>query len=264
MNIRKIESYLEIDKDGYIINPTSSKKFQEKWIPVIEEVKEEYLKHFGDNLVSVYIRGSVAKGEAIENISDVDSFALVSLKDENIDIAWAKEFNASVKNRYPYTAGVEIAAIPIDELSDRKADQIMIKTQSVCVYGKDLAKEIDPFKPGKDTAQHVRGIEREIDRTKKWLQDNHTNEDIRQRCTWLMKRILRSGFELVMERSQKYTRDLYPSYEEFAKYYPDKKEEMYEVLELAVNPTSNINKINKVLNGVGMWIVKEIKDIFNN
>ena len=108
----------------------------------------------------------------------------------------------------------------------------------------------------------MRGIEREIDRTREWLQNNHTDEDIEQKCTWIMKRLLRSGFELVMERSQKYTRDLYPCYEGFAEYYPKKKAEMYEVLELAISPTSSVDRINKVLNGIGMWMVEEIKNVF--
>ena len=125
-----------------------------------------------------------------------------------------------------------------------------------------MADSIPPLKPGKDIAQHVKSIEREINNINKWLHSEHTDEEIRQKCTWIMKRLLRSGFELVMERSQKYTRDLYPCYEGFSEYYPDKKGEMYLVLELAINPTTEKTEIINILNGIGNWIVEEIKQVF--
>jgi hypothetical protein len=263
MDIKRIGSYLEIDTDGYIVNPASAEKLQEKWIPVVTEIRQEYLKHFGDSLVSVYIRGSVAKSAAIENFSDVDSFSVVSLKSESIDITWADEFSDYITEKYPYVEGVEIGVVPFGELPRYRAIQIMIKTQSVCIYGKNLADHISALKPGKDTAQHVWSIGLEVDKTKEWLRDNHTDEETKRKCAWIMNRLLRSGFELVMERSQKYTRDLFYCYEGFSVYYPNKKEEMYHALEFAINPTADKTKIDRVLSTVGKWIVSEVKEVFN-
>lgn len=262
MEVKEIGSYIETDDDGYLINPTSIEKLQEKWLPVVEELKQEYIKHFNGDLVSIYIRGSVAKGEAIDHVSDIDSFAIVSLSDEEIDTSWRGSFNKYVQEKYPFVEGVEIRAVPVNELSHFKGDQIMIKTQSVCIYGKEFANDISPMKPGIETAQHVKGIEREINKTKEWLGQEHTDEQIKKKCTWIMKRILRSGFELVMELSQMYTRDLYRCYEGFSKYYPERKEEMYEVLELAINPTTDRTIIQDILADQGIWLVEGVATIF--
>lgn len=235
-------------------------KIQLQWLPAVEKVKEAYIKHFGDNLHSVYIRGSVAKGQAIENISDIDSFAVVTLPYEKVDMAWADLFKEELISEYPFVTGVETGIIPLDELNDHKGDQIMIKTQAICMYGKNLADEIPAMKPGKETAQHIFFIKNEIIRTKEWLNSQHSAEEVMRKCTWIMKRILRSGFELVMERSRKYTRDLYPCYEGFSEYYPEQKDTMYKVLQLAINPTEDKAEIEKVLSDIGNWIIKEIEN----
>ncbi len=262
--IQKIGSYLHVDEQGFIINPTSIHTIQPEWLPIVEKVKEAYMQHFGVNLHSVYIRGSVAKGQAIENISDVDSFAVITLPYEKIDTSWSDAFEEKLISEYPFVKGIEMGCIPLEEIQDHKGDQIMIKTQSVCIYGESLANTIPPMKPGTDTAQHVKYIQIEIIKTKQWLEGEHTEEEIKRKCTWIMKRMLRSGFELVMERSQKYTRDLYLCYEGFSEYYPEKKEAMYRVLELAVNPTSDKSEIGIVLEGIGSWMTEEVERSWRN
>lgn len=262
MKVEPIGSYLPTDAEGFIVNPTSLEKVQPKWLPVIERVKDAYREHFGECLHSVYIRGSVAKGGAIDNVSDLDSFAVVALPHDQIDLTWSQDFDKQVMSEYSFVRGVEIAVIPLDELDSHRADKIMIKTQSICVYGLNLADDIPPLKPGKETAQHVKGIAREVAKTREWLDEEHAEDEIRRRCAWIMKRLLRAGFELVMERSGKYTRDLYPCYEGFSEYYPEKRDEMYRVLELAINPTSDTGEIRQTLGGLGTWIGFETERVF--
>jgi len=84
-DVKPIGSFLQTDTDGFIVNTTSPEKIQSAWLPAVEMVSDAYRKHFGENLHSVYIRGSVAKGEAIDNISDIDSFAIVTLPYDDID-----------------------------------------------------------------------------------------------------------------------------------------------------------------------------------
>lgn len=259
--VKPIGSFLQTDADGFIVNTTSPEKIQSAWLPAVEMVRDAYKQHFGEHLHSVYIRGSVAKGEAIDNISDIDSFAVVTLPHDDIDTSWSKDLEEEITKKLPFVVGVEIGAIPLEELIDHRGDQVMIKTQSICIYGKNLADELPPLKPGMDTAQHIRGIEREIDKTKEWLQEEHTDEEVKRRCTWIMKRIVRSGFELVMERSHTYTRDLYPCYVGFSEYYPEKKEEMYKALKLAIDPISDKKNILVVLDNLGPWLVDEIERV---
>lgn len=78
-----------------------------------------------------------------------------------------------------------------------------------------------------------------------------------------MKRIVRQGFILVMARERVFTRDLYPCYKIFSKYYPEKEKEMRQALELAIYPISNTKSIFSVLDNLGEWLIKESKDKLN-
>jgi len=42
IEIKPMGSYFEVDEEGYLINPASLNKVQEKWKPVLDDVVEVY------------------------------------------------------------------------------------------------------------------------------------------------------------------------------------------------------------------------------
>lgn len=258
-SIRKIGTILQTDANGYIIKIASANKIQSKWQPAVDEAVEAYKQHLDDNLHSVYVRGSVARGEAMDDISDIDTVALITT-DNSIDMGWAVDFEHNLVKEFPFVNGVEIKAFQMDDL-DRKT-QFMLKTQAVCVYGEDITETLPKMKPGVDAVNHAFLLEKRINQTIESLKKTNDPPRIQQSCTWIMKRIVRTGCELVMERSQKYTRDLYPCYELFAEYYPEKSDDMYRALELAINPSNDADEIIEVLQGIGSWVAQEAINIF--
>jgi len=79
IEIQKTGSYFNIDKDGYLINPASLDKVQDEWKLLVQAVIQLYKREFKDSLVSLYLRGSVSKGEAVAGISDIDTWAFVDM-----------------------------------------------------------------------------------------------------------------------------------------------------------------------------------------
>lgn len=259
--IEPIGDYLETDPNGYILNTTSVDLIQPVWRPAIDEIVNVYKEHYGDSLHSAYLRGSVAKGKAIDNISDIDTFAIVSLPKDEIDRTWVTEFRNSMADKFPFVKGVEMIITPLDGFESRRGQQILIKTQSICLFGSNLADDVASFKSGSNTIQHLQHLEKDIDEILEELLPQKDSKQILNDCSWIMKRVVRGGFELVMKRSGLYTRDLYPCYEGFAKYYPEKKSEMYRALELAVCPTIEANEIITTLNNIGKFVVQEATTI---
>lgn len=255
--IRKIGTYFEVDEEGYIINPCSIEKIQEVWNPVIADVIASYREHCGDTLHSVYVRGSVAKGTAIENVSDLDSFSYVNIPREDISYDWLREAEREIADRYPFAEGVEMN---MDSVQNVETNRIMLQ-QSICVYGPDLSKDLPKLKPGKDMIVHAFTLDQRMDWLKSKL-DTLEGADLQDKCVWLMKGFLRTGFELTMDRSKTYTRDLYPCYETFSKYYPEKEPEMREALMLALNPTDDKEKLVRLMEGLGTWLEHEAKIIY--
>ena len=81
----------------------------------VERTISFYKSELGEKLHSVYIRGSIAKGEGIDYVSDLDSFAVIQGEagDEpkSLDI-----FHKEISEKYPFCTHVEISLIKIEDI----------------------------------------------------------------------------------------------------------------------------------------------------
>jgi hypothetical protein len=256
IEIVEIGSYFDIDENGYLVNPTSQDKIQTRWQPVIEAVLETYQKVFGEKLQNVYIRGSVAKGEAVDNVSDIDTFAYVDMEKDEINYDWVNKAEKIILEKYPFVEGIEFIVSPI---SSSQENHIMLN-QSLCVYGEPI--DVPRLKVDKNLAIHAPSFNKRLERFEKFYTQEKTPEQIKSHCVWQMKGFLRVGAEITLERSKKYTRDLYKCYEVFSEYYPEKELDMRAVLHLALNPVNDKDKIKEVIDGFGVWLLGENKKYF--
>lgn len=256
IEIKPKGSYFDVDENGFVINPANIEKIQLEWKPVIDDVVESYKQTYGENLKNVYIRVSVAKGEAVRGISDIDTFAYVDLPKEETKKDTLKELRDKLEAKYDFTDGIEMGAYPMSEIEN----DTIILNQSACVHGEPIS--IPKMKVGRETAIHSPTFHNRFKWFKKFLQKDESEEETKKGCVWLMKGLLRVGFEITMERSQKYTRDLYRCYETFAEYYPEKEAEMREVLDLALNPIADKNKMKEIMENIGAFLLAEIPKYF--
>lgn len=267
IELKRHGSYLEVDKDGFVLPVDQNIEIQTKWKPIISDVIEFYKDHL-DGIISIFIRGSVAKGQAVEGVSDLDSFCIVENGTKLFrDIPKIKEkFVEELQIKYPFCTHAEISSTQYlhinKEVSERKRSIIseLIKTQSVCVYGKDLSKDIKPFRVY-EMIGHALFIEGELDKLPGYfLEDEGNPEELKETCIWISRRLVRSGFDLVMEKENKFTRDLYLCFESFSKYYPNMENQMKEILNLSLNPISDVDKINIYLSNICPWLISEINN----
>lgn len=257
IEIKPMGSYFEVDEDGYLINPASLDKVQNLYKTLIDEVVEINKSHYGEKLKHVFVRGSVAKGEAVEYVSDIDFIVYVDIPDNEIDNSWVDEVEAGLMKKYPFVCGMEFWASPISEIEEDYG----LLIQSILVYGDEI--KLPKMKPDKNMMRHLPFIETRMP----WFDDKLKNIDseseVKKGCEWFMKNTLRCGFELTMERSKRYTRDLYLCYKDFSEYYPEKEEIMREVLDLALNPISDKEKILEIKHKIAPFLLEEAKKVLN-
>lgn len=262
MKIRRIGNYSHIDRRGYLVNNCNIQNNQNHWLEVIEAVKDVYLTTWND-IHSIYLRGSISKGIAIDYVSDVDSFAILKPGFESTGIsdrtkveAWAIESETKLQTRFPFITGLEVGLLPFESIEDRSnIYNFIIKVQATCIYGEDLASQIEPYKINREIAFQTKYIHFHLEQF--WSEyPSETEEEKKLWLNWLMRRFLRLGMEFVMQDEQRYTRDLYLCYESFAKHYPQQAEQMYFALELAINPKIDPNTIAFVQR-FGDWLIAE-------
>jgi hypothetical protein len=245
-------SFFTVDEEGYIVNPASKEKIQEEYKPMIADIIAIYKKVCGEHLKHVYIRGSVAKGEATPYISDVDSFAYVDLPEAPEETDAEKALWNGLEEKYDFIKDIEAGAYP---LSDIQKDTILLN-QSVCVYGEPIV--VPRVRVGRELAIHSPKFRGRLGWYEDFLKNDENQKEYRRLCVNMMKALLRVGFEITIERSQKYTRDLYLCYKTFAEYYPEKEPQMREVLELALNPISDKIRLQNIIENIGAFLVAEI------
>lgn len=256
--IKSIGSFFGIDSDGFLVNPASAGKVQETWKPILEEYITSCKKIYGDDLISVYIRGSVAKGEAIEGISDFDAFVVLKDDHQKPYEEHILEEQSILRKKFPFVNDFEFGEFT--ETGIKKEDLLL--NQSLLLFGKPI--EVSKIKLSKDLALHAPNFESRHSKLLSFLKEKTPNQErIKERVEWLGKGILRTGLEILIEKSGKYTRDLYPCYQVFSEYYPEKEKEMRAVLDLVLNPNVTQEKAKEVLLPISKFILEEANKIYN-
>ena len=89
--IKKIGGFYDLDEDGFIVNPCEVEKIKEPWSSAISNLLESVVNLDKNNIFGVYLRGSIPRGLAIEDVSDVDIIIIMKKKSESFVDTWKKE-----------------------------------------------------------------------------------------------------------------------------------------------------------------------------
>ncbi|MBV9790545.1 MAG: hypothetical protein JOZ51_20295, partial [Chloroflexi bacterium] len=227
--------------------------------PAVAAAVAAYREHLSAQLVGVYVRGTVPRGQAVLGVSDLDCFAVVSGDPEHVDGSWLKAAGAEIARQHPIVSDVQLEIWPLDEVlvTDRFNEMsFLLKTQSACVWGDDLAPQLPRFKPDVIVANNdISQIRPDIEEAIAALQADGSPDRVVYWCRRIMKNMLRAGFSLVMLSEGVFTRDLKLCYEFFARYYPAQEPEMRRVLELAIQPTTEREVVLERLTTFGAWMI---------
>ena len=257
--VLELGRFIPTDADGCLIRDAHEANVPPRWRPLIDEVRDLYTRALGADLHSVYLRGSVPRGLSIDGISDLDSFAVAQRK--RPDLAELFEVSSSkLAAKYPFCTEVELFVVDLANVLRGRHLALTIATQAICIAGEDLLPKLPKFRPNRRLLElgHVMMLDRELDQAEVWLLDG--SEDVREVCRWLSKRIIRSGLELFVEVEGQYTRDLWPCYDVFSRHVPEKREAMFQALELALSPSDQPLVVRDALIPLGRWLAEQRKE----
>ncbi|MGA3599270.1 nucleotidyltransferase [Lysinibacillus agricola] len=259
--IREIGSLCVTDRDGYIINLSDWNKINPIFLPVIYDVVNTYSTHLQDDLHSVYIRGSIPKGIGIEGVADLDTIAVIKQNPNKLQVKRLKEVEQELNQKHTCVDGIELSFYCVEDILNTSSFSIIsfiLKTHGICVFGEDLIPQLPRYRADEALANdHHIHLQGQIKNANDDLQDNFDIEDIKDCCKWIMKIIVRAGLALVITKENIYTRDLYPAYKLFSKYFPEKENDMRKALEYAIIPIIDTNLLLSFLNEFGTWMVSE-------
>jgi len=255
--IRNDGTFLEKDAEGFLVSDADVGKIRWPWTASLEFARDIEVARLGERLHSLYLRGSVTRGTALEGRSDLDLFAVLhDAENDGAPEPWRPEQLAEFHARFPFVTSLETSHISLAAVHGPfHYYRFMMKVSAVCVHGEDLIPHIPRHKADAPIAEEwFRVFPHIVD---KFVEDLHASdgqEKNKQLCHDMMKALLRTGMLLVMRRYNGYSRDLYPSCMCFSRYYPDRAPAMRRCLELAVNPTGDSGALLPFVTDFAEWM----------
>lgn len=255
------------DKNGFVVNEADIKKVQPYYRKILKEISELYNEKLGDNLMSIYIRGSVSVGKAKPGISDIDSIAItergISLK----ELLWIIKSSKNLEKKYPKAGFFDLTVVSLKELKNSrkyKNLRVYLKTQSFLLNGKDILSQLPDIIPGKELAIELYGdLAEELETLKKIFSGKITDREylfqkrpIKFWCVWMSRTLLRAGLGLVMLKKPIYSQDLKTCFSTFTEEYPEHKKEAQQLLRWSIKPTNNKKQLFNFLDNFAPKFLK--------
>ncbi|WP_055716365.1 nucleotidyltransferase domain-containing protein, partial [Streptomyces torulosus] len=232
---------------------------------VVAAARDRVLEVFGARLHSAYLYGSIPRGTARPGRSDFD--LLVVLRDEptDADRAEAGALDEALDREFPQIDGAGTLLVSRARvLSDPERYDLGWFVACLCtpLLGQDLAEDLPRYRPDSLLARETNGdLARLLPRWRDRVADASTPEARRSLVRSCSRRLVRTGFTLVMPRWNGWTSDLHEMAEAFGEYYPERADRMRAAAAAAYAPDADPEGHEALLrfyvDDLGPWLAEE-------
>jgi predicted nucleotidyltransferase len=245
-----------LDPNGFIVSDVSTDKIDNVYVPCIRESVESLRNLFHQQLHSVYVYGSVPRGEAVAFKSDLDLIALFDGKLSSVKLDELKKLAGELSHKYrSLVRDVGIAVAYYDYTLDPSNyyENAFLKELCVCVYGEDLGERFGPYKLTPEIAIRFNGdICEALTRTLNRL-ETASNEDFKTFSQGFARKLIRTYYSMVMVRSQIWSTRLHEQSEVFIHHFPDKESIIRTLLNWIDEPPTEREAVYELFKREGEW-----------
>ncbi|GAB2924960.1 nucleotidyltransferase domain-containing protein [Streptomyces heilongjiangensis] len=254
-----------LDERGYIEREGSLGRVAECFRGVVATARDRVLEVFGPRLHSAYLYGSIPRGTARPGRSDFD--LLVVLRDEptDADRAEAGALDEALDREFPQIDGAGTLLVSRARvLSDPERHDLGWFVACLCtpLLGQDLAEDLPRYRPDSLLARETNGdLARLLPRWRERIADASTPQARRSLVRSCSRRLVRTGFTLVMPRWNGWTSDLHEMAEVFGEYYPERAGQMRAAAAAAYAPDADPEDhealLRSYVDDLGPWLAEE-------
>jgi predicted nucleotidyltransferase len=250
-----------LNDDGTIAREGALDRVPAAFVPVVDAVRARITETFGPRLHSAYLYGSIPRGTAVAGVSDLD--LLIVLRDEpaDTDRAAAKALEAALDHTFPQVNGVGIVMSSVraslSEL-ERYDGGFFVACLCTPLLGDDLARQLPRYRPTGLLARETNGdLALVLPRWRTRAAEAVTDADRRTLSRAVGRRLVRTGFTLIMPRWGGWTSDLDRSAELFGRYYPERASQMRVAAATARTPSADPAVLALLIDNLGPWLAAE-------
>jgi len=251
-----------LDQDGYIAREGDLARVPQAFAPVVEAAAAAITSAFGpDRLHSAYLYGSIPRGTAVPGVSDLD--VMLALHDDpgDTDRATATGVENALDARFAQINGAGIGlASTATLLSDIERHDLGWFVACLCtpLIGEDLGTQLPRYRPTSLLARETNGdLGDLLPRWHDLLGEARTDVSLRALSRTVSRKLVRTGFTLVMPRWGGWTSDLRESAGIFGSYYPARRDQMKLAAVVARAPTADRSLLSMLADDLGPWLAAE-------
>ncbi|QUJ66504.1 nucleotidyltransferase domain-containing protein [Photobacterium sp. GJ3] len=255
-----------LDSQGFVGHPVCLSKVSAAFLPVLNETIARLSSDFASQIHSIYLHGSVGRGEAQWGVSDLDLSLITHQPLSGEHSAALNTVADDICRQHPSISKLEFDLGTYDEAMVQNAFewQFWLKHLCTCVWGEDLRPQIAPYRPS--------------------LQIGLTmNQDLQQRLCQALeqiksgfssavgksvaKKILRTHYALYCERDQSFYHDLNAIAAVLLRYDPAFKSAIAQAVRLAQGEASDCAAVQEMIQGYGQPIadrLRVLQDVSNH
>jgi len=247
-------------RKDFIRKDVGISKVASRYQAPLRDAKDELLQ-YADKIHSIYLYGSVGTGKARSPSSDLDLLVVLHTKPSpgtKSDISMLEAILSKKYQKLFREVGITITYKSLCVKSKESYGWRFFLTV-LCdrMYGPKLYTTEMKFFPSKKLARNLHGdIRTNIEAASKKIR-NADPVPARLQSRSIMKKIIRTGFSIVMEQENLWTVDLKEMASLFSKHYPEKREDMRGVVSLANSSAPDRKTSIEVLDTFGKWMTKE-------
>lgn len=251
-----------LDLDGFIEREGALERVPRTFQPVVDAARPAIASAFGpERLHSGYLYGSVPRGTAVPGVSDLDVFLVLHNAPTAADRAAVDRAEDALNTRFPQVNGVGIGLASVATvLSDLELHDLGWFIACLCtpLMGEDLAPLLPRYRPTPLLARETNGdLGDLLPRWRDQISSATGTADLHMLSRRVGRRIVRTGFTLVMPRWDGWTSDLEESAEVFGRYYPARREQMRVAAAIGRIPTVDASVLDMLVNDLGPWLATE-------
>ncbi|MFI0779507.1 nucleotidyltransferase [Streptomyces sp. NPDC021212] len=246
--------------DGTIAREGALDRVPTAFTAVVDAARTRITETFGGARPhSAYLYGSIPRGTAIPGVSDLDLQLALHDEPTEADRADATAIEAALDHAFPQIEGVGILLSSTRVLlSDLERHDAGFFIACLCtpLLGPDLAERLPRYRPTTLLARETNGdLALALPRWRARAAEAVTDADRRTLSRAVARRIVRSGFTLIMPRWGGC--DLNESAELFGRYYPERVEQMRLAATTGRAPSADPAVLGMLVDDLGPWLAAE-------
>jgi hypothetical protein len=248
--------------DGTIRREGSLSRLPAAFTPMVEAARAHIADAFdATQLHSAYLYGSIPRGTAIPGVSDLDLLLALRAEPTEADRATARSVEAALNASSDLIDGVGILLFGTGTLlSEIERNDLGFFLACLCtpLLGDDLADRLPRYRPTPLLARETNGdLCLSLPRWRRRAAAATTDAERRNLGRGAARRIVRSGFTLVMPRWGGWTSDLQECAEIFGRYYPERAEQMRTAAATGRTPSADPAVLGLLIDDLAPWLAAE-------